>query len=53
MLQFVINLRGYWTSGTLYDLASNGNTLYSVMGMKRVDLPESESISGAEIKLTV
>ena len=34
-----------------------GNTLYNVMGVKRrimlVDLPESESISGAEINLTV
>ena len=32
------------------------NTLYNVMGVKRrmpVDLPESESISGAEINLTV
>ena len=45
-----------WTSGTLSALASNGNTLYSVMGVKRhmpVDLPESASISGAEINLTV
>ena len=45
------------TSGTLSALASNGNTLYSVMGVKRhimpVDLPESESIGGAEINLTV
>ena len=49
---------GYWTSGTLLALASNGNTLYNVMGVKRhimpVDLPESESISGiTEINLTV
>ena len=37
--------------------ASTGNTLYNVMGVKRqimpVDLPESESIIGAEINLTV
>ena len=37
--------------------ASNGNILYNVMGVKRhimpVDLPGSESISGAEIRLTV
>ena len=37
--------------------SSNGNILYNAMGVKRhimsVDLPESESISGAEIKLTV
>ena len=26
---------GYWTSGTLYALASNGNTLYNVMGVER------------------
>ena len=36
--------------------ASNGNTLYYVIGVKRhimpVDLPESESISGAEINRT-
>ena len=35
----------------------DNNTLHNVMGVKRhimpVDLPESESISGAEIKLTV
>ena len=53
----VINPCGYWTSGTLSALAGNGNTLYNVMGVKRhimpVDLPESESISGAEINLTV
>ena len=38
-------------------LASNGNTLYHVMGVKRnimpVDLPKSESVSGAEISRTV
>ena len=53
----VINPCGCWTSGTLFALASNGNTLYNVMGVKRhimpVDPPESESISGAEINLTV
>ena len=53
----VINLCRYWTSGTLSALASNGNTLYNVMCVKRhimpVDLPESESINGAEINLTV
>ena len=42
---------------TLSALASNGNTLYNVMGVKRhimpVDLPESGSISGTEINLTV
>ena len=47
----------YWTSGTLSALASTGNKLYNVMDGKRhirpVDLPESESISGAEINLTV
>ena len=36
---------------------TDGNTLYDVMAVKRhimpVDLPESESISGAEINLTV
>ena len=54
----VINPCGYWTSRTLsFALASTGNTRCSVMGVKRyimpVDRPESESISGAEIKLTV
>ena len=53
----VINPCAYWTSGTLSALAGNGNTLYDVMGVKRhimpVDLPESESISGAEVNLTV
>ena len=57
MCYSVINPCGYWTSGTLSALASNGNTLYSVMGVKRhimpVDLPESESISWAEINRTV
>ena len=57
MCYSVINPCGYWTSGTLSDLASNGNTLYNVMGVKRhiipVDLPEGESISGAEINLAV
>ena len=42
---------------TLSALASNGNTLYNVMGVKRhitpVDLPESESVGGAELNLTV
>ena len=45
----VINPCGYWSSRTSPALASNGNTLYSVMGVKRhsmpVDLPESESIT--------
>ena len=57
MFYSVINPCGYWTSRTLSARASNGNTLYSVMGVKRhvmpVDLPESESISGAEINLTI
>ena len=57
MCYSVINPCGYWTSGTLCSLASNGNTLYNVMGVKRhimpTDLPESESISGLEINLTV
>ena len=57
MCYSVINPCGYWTSGTLSAITSNGNTLYNVMGPKRyilpVDLPESESISGAEINLTV
>ena len=30
-----LNPCGYWTSGTLSALASNGNTLYNVMGVKR------------------
>ena len=53
----MFNPCGYWTLGTLSVLASNRNTLYNVMGVKRhimpVDLPESESISGTEINLTV
>ena len=57
MCYSVINPCGYWTSGTLSALASNGNTLYNVMGVKRhimpTDLPESESISGVQINLTV
>ena len=57
MCYSVVNPRGYWTSGILSALASNGNTLYNVMDVKRhimpVDLPEGESISGAEINLTV
>ena len=47
MCYCVINPCAYWTSGTLSALASNGNTLYNVMGVKRL------SISGAEINLTV
>ena len=57
MCYSVINLCGYWTSGTLSALASTGTTGYNVMGVKRhimpFDLPESASISGAEINLTV
>ena len=57
MCYSVINPCGCWTSGTLSALDSNGNKLYNVMGVKRhsmpVDLPEGESISGAEINLTV
>ena len=57
MCYSVINLCGYWTSGTLSALASNGNTLYNVMSVKRhimpTDLPESENISGVQINLTV
>ena len=57
MCYSVTNSCGYWTSGTLSALANTGNTLYNVMGVKRhimpVDLPESESISAAEINLTV
>ena len=57
MCYSVINPCGYWTSGTLSALVSNGNKLYNVMGVKRhimaADLPESVSISGAEIKVTV
>ena len=50
------NPNGYWTSGILTTLVSSRNTLYNVMGVKRqimpVDLPQSVSISGAEINLT-
>ena len=57
MCYSVINPGGYWTSGTLSPFVSNRNTLYNVMGVKRhimpVDLPQSVSISGAEINLTV
>ena len=58
MCYSIINPCGYWTSGTLSALASNRNTLYIVMGVKRHimpvnHLPESESISGTEINLTV
>ena len=57
MCYFVINPSGYLTSGTLSALVSYRNTLYNVMGVKRhimpVDLPQSVSISGAEINLTV
>ena len=53
----VINPCGYWASGTSSALASNGNTLHNVISVKRhimpVDLPENESISGAEINRTV
>ena len=53
----MFNPCGYWASGTSSALASNGNTLYNVIGVNRhimpVDLPESESISGAEINHTV
>ena len=53
MCYSVINPGGYWTSGTLSPFVSNRNTLYNVMGVKRhimpVDLPQSVSISGAEI----
>ena len=59
MCYSVINRCGYCPSGTLSALASNGNTLYNVMGVKRhiipinIDLPESESISGIEMNFTV
>ena len=53
----VINPCAYWTSGPLSALVSNQNALYNVMGVKRhiipVDLPQSVSISGTEINLTV
>ena len=35
MCYSVINPCGYWTSGTLSALVSNGNTLYNVMDVKR------------------
>ena len=35
MCYSVIDQCGYWTSGTLPTLASTGNTLYNVMGVKR------------------
>ena len=47
---------GCWTLGTLFALVSNRNTLYNVMGVKThlsVNLPQSVSISGAEINLTL
>ena len=56
MCYSVINPCGYWTSATLSVLVSDGNTVYNVMGVKRhmpLDLPESETISGAEINLSV
>ena len=57
MCYSVINPCGYWTSGTLSALASNGNTLYHVMGVKRnimpVDLLKTKNVSGAEISLAV
>ena len=52
----VINPCGYWTKGTLFALVSNRKTLYNVMGVKThlsVNLPQSVSISGAEINLTL
>ena len=57
MCYSVVNPCGYWTSGTLSALVSNRNKLYNVMGVKRhimsVDLPQSVSITVAEINLTV
>ena len=57
MCYSIVNPCGYWTSGTLSALASNRNTLYIVMGVKRhimpVNLLESENISGTDINLTV
>ena len=52
----LINPCGYWTWGTSFAFVSNRNTLYNVMGVKThlsVNLPQSVSISGAEIKLTL
>ena len=57
MCYSVINPCGYWTSATLSALVINRNSQYNVMGVKRhiipVDLPQSVSISGAEINRTV
>ena len=57
MCYSVINPCGHCTSGNLSVLVSNRNTLYNVMGVKRhvmpVDLPQSVSVSGAKINLTV
>ena len=55
MCYSVINPCGYWTSGTLSALVSNRSTLYNVCEKTyvSVDLPQSVSISGAEINLTV
>ena len=56
MCYSVINSLRCWTSGTLSALASNRNTLYNVMGVKRhimpVDLPQTVSTCGADINLT-
>ena len=56
MCYSVINPCGYWTLRTLSAHVGNRNTLYNVMAVKRhfmpVDLPQSVSISGAEINLT-
>ena len=56
MCYSVINPCGYWTSATLSALVINRNSQYNVIGVKRhimpVDLPQSVSISGAEINLT-
>ena len=56
MCYYVINPCGYWTLRTLSAHVGNRNTLYNVMAVKRhfmpVDLPQSVSISGAEINLT-
>ena len=56
MCYSLINHCGCWTLGTLFALVSNRNTLYNVMGVKThlsVNLPQSVSISGAEINLTL
>ena len=39
----IINPCGYWTSGILSALASNGNALYNVMGLKRHIMPVDPS----------